>query len=193
MTRWVDSWVHGAHGVERLAAFFEACTDPWDRLPLACAPNAFGVGSTRSFADYFQGTSQVTARSLEEICAWLQGCECRSDHALFRQEDHWLHPLAFERLRQGDCEDHALWAWRKLAEIGMPARFTAGRWEGVAHAWLVLDQTDGTRIFETTAKSRAMLLPFDPETRAAYCPALSIDHALRTYVHAGYPRFRNGP
>lgn len=189
MPRLVESWIQGAPRVDQLAAFFAHRDDPWDRLHLECAPLAFGAGSHRSFADYFQGASRVVARSLEEVCAWLLACEFHSDQTLFLQDDFWQHPLTFEQLRKGDCEDHALWAWRKLAELQIPARFTAGCWRGVAHAWVLLDHPTGVQVFETTAKSEIMVRPLDTTTRAEYCPALSVDHRFRTYVHAGYPFF----
>lgn len=191
MPRLLESWGPGPFGADQLAVFFEPGRDPWDRIPLACGPNTFGAGSTRCFTEYFQGTSRVTVRSLDEVATWLQACECLTDRALFSLDDHWLHPLTFEELRKGDCEDHALWAWRKLAEIGHPARFAAGRWNGVAHAWVLLDGPEGVRLFETTAKASPMIHPLDAAIRTAYCPALSIDHGMRTFVHAGYPRFHS--
>jgi hypothetical protein len=192
MPRRVESWIHKTSGLEQLAEFFASARDPWTRLHLTCAPLAFGAGSTRSFAEYFQGVSRVPARSLPEICEWLRGCECLTDAALFFQEDFWQHPLTFEQIRKGDCEDHALWAWRKLGEIGIPARLTAGRWRGVAHAWILLDQADGEKLLETTAKSDPMIRPVDATTRDEYHPALSVDHGFRTFVHAGYTRFHSG-
>lgn len=192
MPRRVESWVQAASGMERLADFFAGTADPWARLHLDCAPLAFGAGSTRSFSDYFRGVSRVAAASLDDVCSWLRGCECLSDEALFLQEDFWQHPLTFEQLRKGDCEDHALWAWRKLAELRIPARLTAGRWRGTAHAWVLLESSHGDQLFETTAKTSPMIRPLDGTTRAEYCPALGVDHGFRTFVHAGYPAFRSG-
>lgn len=193
MPRLVDSWFQGLHGLDRLHAFFDRAEDPWDRIHLPCPPRSFGSGSTRSFADYFHGASQVTTRTLEDVCAWLRSCQCRSDHEIFQKDDVWQHPLAFEQVRVGDCEDHALWAWRKLAEIRIPARFTAGRWGQTPHAWILLDLHDGVRLLETTAKGPFMIHPLNPAVRSTYCPALSIDHSLHTYVHAGYRHFHHRP
>ena len=89
--------------------------------------SAFGPGSQRPFAEYFEGESRVPVGSIDGIVAWLQTCEYVTDLELFHQPDVWLHPGAFERLRRGDCEDFALWAWRKLAEIGIDAEFCVGR------------------------------------------------------------------
>jgi len=189
MSHLVESWIRQAPGVDRIARFFAEASDPWECLHLACAPLAFGAGSHRAFAEYFQGTSRILVRSLSEICAWLAGCECLPDHALFFQDDFWQHPLTFEQIRKGDCEDHALWAWRKLAEIGIPARFAAGRWKGIPHAWVVLEDPKHPCVLESTAKTDPLIRPLDPSTRSEYCPALSVDHGFRTFVHAGYPLF----
>src|SRR5258708_38321119 len=50
-----------------------------------------------------------------------------SDAEQFHERDVWQQPWAFERRQRGDCEDFALWAWRKLAEIGLDAEFYVGR------------------------------------------------------------------
>ena len=89
--------------------------------------SAFGPGSQRPFAEYFEGESSVRVGSIDGIVAWLQTCEYVTDLELFHKRDVWLHPGAFERLKRGDCEDFALWAWRKLAEIGIDAEFCVGR------------------------------------------------------------------
>lgn len=192
MSRLIESWVRGTSPAARVASFLEQESDPWECMHLECAPPAFGAGSTRSFTEYFSGTSRIAVASLDDLCAWLRGCECLSDQTLFLQEDFWQHPLTFEQIRKGDCEDHALWAWRKLAEMGIPARFTAGRWKGIAHAWIGLELDGNPHLLETTRKTDPMLRRVDGEVRAEYCPALSVDQALRTYVHAGYPQFAQG-
>ena len=60
-------------------------------------PGAFGPGSERPFAQYFEGESSVRVASIEEIVAWLQTCEYVSDVELFRKRDVWQHPSAFEQ------------------------------------------------------------------------------------------------
>ena len=69
----------------------------------------------------------VPVQSIDDIVAWLQSCEYVTDLDLFHERDFWQHPGTFERLRRGDCEDFALWAWRKLAEVGIDAEFCVGR------------------------------------------------------------------
>ena len=104
--------------------------DPWERLPYTVKARAFGRGSIHPFPWYFEGGSAVEVKSLEDICAWLMECQYVADPDLFNESDFWQHPRTFERLRQGDCEDHALWAWRKLVELG----FDEARQEYIPHA-----------------------------------------------------------
>ena len=92
--------------------------DPWARSPAVLPTRAFGRGSVRDFRWYFERESEVPVRSIDEVCDWLLGCAYVSDRELFNESDFWQHPGTFERLRQGDCEDYALWAWRKLVELG---------------------------------------------------------------------------
>ena len=99
----------------------------WERLPIRVPASAFGPGSQRPFAQYFEGASGVRVQSIDDIVAWLQTCEYVTDSELFQARDFWQHPGAFEGRRRGDCEDFALWAWRKLAEIGIDAEFCVGR------------------------------------------------------------------
>ena len=88
---------------------------------------AFGPGSRCDFSHYFEGESHVPVSSIDDIVKWLTSCEYVTDLALFHEQDVWQHPAAFEQLRRGDCEDFALWAWRKLAEVGVEAEFYVGR------------------------------------------------------------------
>ena len=88
---------------------------------------AFGPGSERPFAQYFEGQASVPVASIDDVVAWLQTCEYVSDVELFQKRDFWQHPTVFEQSKRGDCEDFALWAWRKLRELGIDAEFCVGR------------------------------------------------------------------
>jgi len=68
-----------------------------------------------------RGQSTVCVNDIAAICEWLADCEYVRDPV--HERDFWQHPKTFEQLRKGDCEDHALWAWRKLTELGIPAEF----------------------------------------------------------------------
>jgi hypothetical protein len=165
--------------------------DPWERLPVAVPPWAFGRGSVRDFRWYFEGESLVEAESLEAICDWLAGCEYVPDPELFHEPDFWQHPRTFERLRKGDCEDHALWAWRKLVELGYDAELVCGEWDVTrddagGHAWVVFRDDGREYLFEAVARSTAdMIRPLD-EVRARYCPHVAVDRHFRTAGFSGH-------
>lgn len=182
--------LRGSSEVLRLARFFDETADPWERMPHAVPASAFGLASERDFGIYLQGPSIVPTRNLDDVCAWLRCCDAVDDHALFYQSDFWQHPVTFEQIRKGDCEDHALWAWRQLHRLGIPALFMAGLWDKTAHAWVLIDQSPVPRLLETTAKTGPMLHPL-PAVRGRYCPALAVDTLGHTYVYQGYPKFRS--
>ncbi len=165
--------------------------DPWEKFEYS-VPNAmFGHGSLHDFRWYFGGDSTVTVASADEICDWLIACEYATDSALFHEADYWQHPRTFEELRKGDCEDHALWAWRKLVELGHEAHLMIGTWTppgGVAgdHAWVTFER-DGTRyILEGVRKRReTMILRLD-DVRPHYEPMFSVDQNFARYAYMGY-------
>ncbi len=145
----------------------------------------FGAGSRRPFTEYLNGESRVTVHSIEDICRWLQQCEYMRDADLFNQRDVWQHPGEFEALQKGDCEDHALWAWRKLKELNIPAEFVVGRTQwgenlnGV-HAWVSYQENGRTYILETTHKKRNLIYPLEA-IQERYHPWYSVDAANQTY------------
>jgi hypothetical protein len=151
----------------------------------------FGAGAIRPFRWYFQGESAVSVASLEEICEWLSCCEYAHDKDLFQEPDFWQHPTTLERLRRGDCEDHSLWAWRKLVELGYEAHLVSGdallpEGEVGRHVWVVVRQDDRTFILEAVAKGGArMLLPFE-EAKSSYRPHFSVDGQFRFSSYTGY-------
>ena len=121
--------------------------------------------------------------SLDQLCQWLQGCRYIADIDHFGERDVWTHPLDFERGKAGDCEDHALWAWRKLLEMDIPAYFVVGlhrneRDETVAHAWVYLTRDERPLVLETTAK-RQLLLPLDQVVKR-YFPKYGVTADLET-------------
>jgi len=183
--RLLSAWI-------RATARFRGSDSPWDRVPMSVPPTAFGLGSRRPFADYFEGESRVSVRTIDDIVEWLRGCEYVSDPELFHERDYWQHPGAFEQLRRGDCEDFALWTWRKLAEIGLDAEFVVGRVlfdPGGAldrhHAWVVFRSDDGEFLFEPAARDRErMIRPLD-DVRAAYIPHFAVDRRLATCAFVG--------
>src|SRR5262245_49580878 len=153
---------------------------------------AFGPGSRQDFSLYFEGESCVPVRSIDDIVAWLLECEYVSDIDLFDKRDHWQHPSVFEQLRRGDCEDFALWAWRKLVEIGLEAEFQVGRVVCGAtadvdrqHAWVVY-RIEGTEyLFEPAARERTEMIRPLIEAMDRYVPHFAVNREFGTSAFAG--------
>lgn len=164
---------------------------PWKKTR-DCVPRyMFGKGAKHGFSWYFEGTSKVKVKNLREICKWLMQCKYISDNELFMEDDFWQHPVTFEHLRKGDCEDHALWAWRKLSELGIEAEFVSGkRLDGVnhssaepGHAWVNFRKKDKQSwyVLESTAKNLDKMIITFEEAAKTYFPEVSIDGKLNTY------------
>ena len=156
----------------------------YEREPMDVHHTKFGSGSRRPFNYYLEGKSEVTVQSVDEICRWLQQCDYVRDPDLFDQRDFWQHPEQFEELKKGDCEDHALWAWRKLYELNIPAEFVVGRaqWSDTSngvHAWLTFEENGHFYIIETTHKKKLIYARDAVQTQ--YHPWFSVDHHLKTY------------
>jgi hypothetical protein len=176
----------------RLAGHLTGSESAWERLALNVPPRAFGPGSDQPFAEYFKGESSVRVVSIDDIVAWLQTCEYAADLDLFQETDHWQHPGTFEERRRGDCEDFALWAWRKLTEVGVEAEFYVGRVvcrdsprTDRQHAWVVY-RIDGTEfLFEPAARTApAMIRPLE-EAMDDYIPHFAVNHRFETSAFAG--------
>jgi hypothetical protein len=164
----------------------------WERLAMSVPAGAFGPGSDRPFSQYFAGDSGVAVASIDDIVAWLQTCEYVSDAELFQKRDFWQHPRAFERLRRGDCEDFALWAWRKLAELGIDADFCVGRIvvadrpeANHQHAWVVYRLEDAAYLFEPAARTPSRMIRPLAEAMDAYVPHFAVNHRLETSAFPG--------
>ena len=164
----------------------------WKRLSLPVPIGAFGPGSRREFAHYFEGESDVRVESIDEIVEWLLACQYMTDATQFNERDLWQHPIAFEQLRCGDCEDFALWAWRKLADIGIDAEFYVGRvvlgdepGADRQHAWVVYRVDGEPFLFEPAASRHKMIRRLD-EAMDGYVPHFAVDGRLRTFAFSGY-------
>ena len=166
--------------------------DPWNVTYTNAVPHQFfAAGSTRDFKEYFSGRSRVDVQTLEDICSWLLECEFKTDLELFQQPDFWQHPLTFEQVRQGDCDDHALWAWRKLVELGKEAEFFSGMrlepdgsWQG--HAWVTLRDGDSAVVLEAAEKLRENMIVPLATAKARLRPHFAVDGALKTRAYDGW-------
>ena len=169
-----------------------AAESPWERLPMAVPPIAFGPGSRCQFPRYFEGESRVPVASIDDIVEWLGTCEYVSDAEQFHEGDVWQEPCAFERRQRGDCEDFALWAWRKLAEIGVEAEFYVGRVlcggdPAIArqHAWIVFRADREEVLFEPAARDRQCMIRPLAAVKDAYVPHFAIDRRFVTSAFVG--------
>lgn len=167
----------------------------WSKKEEHIPAKSFGKGNLHDWPWYFEGHSTVEVKSPKEIVDWLRGCKYIGDSILFHEQDFWQHPITFETTCKGDCEDHALWAWRKLKELGIPAEFVCGRGGprdapgNNAHAWVHLDLNGQRCLMETVARKRdRMTFPLD-EIRRQYCPAFSVDTEFKTYRYGGFEEF----
>jgi transglutaminase-like putative cysteine protease len=175
----------------RFAAHLVTPESAWERVPMVVPAGAFGPGSHKPFAAYFDGTSSVSVQSIEDIVAWLQSCEYVSDVDLFHERDLWQHPTTFETLRRGDCEDFALWAWRKLAEVGIDAEFYVGRVvcddtdADRQHAWVVFRVGGTAYLFEPAARTPSRMIRPLVDAMSAYVPHFAVNHRFDTNAFAG--------
>ena len=174
----------------------------WDRVTMRVPAGVFGPGSRHPFAEYFEGESSVRVESIDDIVAWLQTCEYVTDIELFHERDVWQHPGAFERRRRGDCEDFALWAWRKLAEVGVDAEFCVGRviCDDPAqidrqHAWVVFHVNAMAFLFEPAARIRSSMIRPLADAMGEYVPHFAVNHRFETNAFVGcvYDSRRGNP
>ncbi len=173
--------------------------NPWERFASSVPLSVYGMGSQREFRWYFEGRSSVEIQSIEEIQEWLLGCEYVSDPDLFQEADFWQHPCTFEQLRKGDCEDFALWAWRKLVRLGYQAEFVAGRCvqpgcfeTDHGHTWLLFEKEGVLYLFDPIIRERDhMIQPLDAVCHE-YIPEVSVDQHFNRYAYAGYYLKRRG-
>jgi predicted transglutaminase-like cysteine proteinase len=134
----------------------------------------------------------VTVTSVREICNWLRGCTYVHDHILFGEPDRLQTPAEFEARRRGDCEDHALWAWRKLHELGFSTELVVGRWligpeAENHHVWVIFTEHDGRRmLLEATTKWWGRMPVPLADVGHEYLPFYSIDGDLHTFTYGGY-------
>jgi hypothetical protein len=155
---------------------------PWERIPMDVPATAFGQGSRSQFTEYFSGDSLVAVSSVEDIIAWLGTCEYVSDLEQFHERDVWQRPSDFERVQRGDCEDFALWAWRKLIEIGVDAEFFVGRVVCSSdppiarqHAWIVYRSDDEVYLFEPAARDRPCMIQPWSAVKDDYIPHFAVN------------------
>ncbi len=171
----------------RLAPPYEAWT-PIDGVQISV--QAFGEGSIHPFSSYFEGTLRTPIGTIDDVMQWLRGCRYEADVQQFGVADFWLPPIEFEKSRRGDCDEHALWAWRALSELGVEARLFSGLLVKSSslrlhHLWVVMRLDGEDVVMEATAKGREpMLIPLTA-ARDIYQPFCSVDRQFRVQCFGG--------
>lgn len=168
--------------------------DPWERLPFEAPLAVYGGGARRGFDWVFEGESGVFVESFDELVHWLSECSYETDTRLFQEEDFWQHPTTFEHLRRGDCEDFALWAWRKLLEMDVDADLVIGRRvppgaTNSRHAWILFRNEGGEFLFEPAIRDRTLAVRPIDTAREDYIPEFGVTRGRRRYFFAGYAYF----
>lgn len=110
------------------------------------------LGNTFSWERFFKKPLVTSPGNLAEIDSFLKGCRYMSDQETRGCEDFWEPPDIFEERRTGDCEDHAIWAWRQLHTLGYKSRLVIGDCRG-GHAWVHVFVNDRVYLLETTHKT----------------------------------------
>jgi len=185
-------WLSEASGLAHERRIKLGERDPWHRLDVVPPLRAFGPGAGE-FRDYLTRESRVHAPSPDAVASWLHGCRYAEDMHLHDENDHWLHPVTFELVRAGDCEDFSLWAWRKLVEARVEATFVVGvrrvpdAPQG-RHAWV--HYRDGGRDFVLDGVERTMARSIRrlDEVRSHYEPQVGVGRDIRPFAFAGLYR-----
>ena len=168
--------------------------DPWVRLPYEAPLVMYGEGARHGFDWVFEGESEVVVASFEDVLAWLADCRYETDTSLFQESDYWQHPRTFEQLRRGDCEDFALWAWRKMVELRMDAELVIGRRvppgaENSRHAWIVFRDGGDEYVFEPVMRDRGVAVRHVTSVRGEYIPEFGVTRGRQRFYFAGYAYF----
>jgi predicted transglutaminase-like cysteine proteinase len=115
-----------------------------------------------------------------------------SDLELYHKRDFWQHPSVFEDLKRGDCEDFALWAWRKLTELGIDAELCVGRVIArdrpdinYQHAWVVYRADETEYLFEPAARTQSTMIRPLAEAKNDYVPHFAVNHRFETNAFVG--------
>jgi hypothetical protein len=109
------------------------------------------LGNTHPWNRYFNKPLNTHPTTLSDIEAFLLSCKYRSDRITRSQSDFWEPPDIFKKRKTGDCEDHAIWAWRILDDLGYKARLVLGKYKRW-HAWVHIFTNGRAYLLEATQK-----------------------------------------
>ena len=163
----------------------------WKKFSCRVPLHVYGAGSRRCFSWYLDGQMDTGHMGINEMKGWLADCQYISDCELFEERDVWQHPMVFDRMRKGDCEDFSLWTWRKLIEKGIHTEFCAG-WsihpgeEYRGHTWVLFEEENQIFLFDPVSRDVDRMVRPLAEISHWYVPQVSVDGGLRQYVYGGY-------
>ncbi|OGL45272.1 MAG: hypothetical protein A2161_10635 [Candidatus Schekmanbacteria bacterium RBG_13_48_7] len=179
--------------VNKIILKFIKVNDPWEMFQSKIPLRVFGPGAIHDFSWYFKGISNVKVDKMEDIVEWLSGCTYEDDYHIFREIDNWQHPSLFEKIRKGDCEDHALWAWRKLIELGIESYFVCGYLKNEdiidyskRHAWVQFNLRGTEYLMETTEKDKKKAISFLNQAKEKYIPEFAVNPNFQKYIYMGF-------
>jgi len=153
--------------------FIEINPDYYNTLSRSIpAPNTkkknHGFHPTFPIKRYMTHDLTIECKDINDIQKFLNNCSYMSDEERFGKKDYWQPPEDFEKERQGDCEDFALWSWRQLINLGYKAQFIVGISGKNGHAWVTFEKDNQLFLMEPTANSKiklpqAQLLFYKPD------------------------------
>lgn len=186
------AWIDERSGLAHARRVAGASGDPWHRFDLEPPLRAFGPGAA-DFREYLAGACRISRSSPRDIAEWLLECRYADDPQLLDEPDLWLHPVTFELLRCGDCEDFALWAWRQLVDARFDATFIVGIRDipGTVrgrHAWVTYRDAAGEHVLDGVERTIERMIRPLAEVRALYEPQVGVDAAARRFAFAGLYR-----
>ncbi len=109
------------------------------------------LGNTHPWNRYFNKPLTTKPETLAQIQSFLQKCKYLSDQKTRSRSDFWEPPDVFEKRKTGDCEDHAIWAWRHLHDMGYKTRLVLGTYNSW-HAWVHIFINGRAYLMEATQK-----------------------------------------
>jgi hypothetical protein len=138
----------------------------------------------------------VTCETLDDVWEFLETCTYVSDQEQFNQRDYWLPPDEFEKTRQGDCEDFALWTWRQMMALGYRARFVVGGiregYDVNGHAWVTIEKEGKHYLVEPLSDRR--FAPISRLETLNYLPETSVEWDRKTILYFSHePRAYRPP